>query len=105
MEESLRALAVEHHDFKESIISAVPYNSPPRFASYLSDTDNDEYLDAYNDEFNSDDANTESNFYSAKPGLDCDFDNETLSETSNVYNTPDASFSALDNSLGQTKIR
>ena len=106
LEESLRALAVEHHDFKESIISTVPYNSPPRVASNLSDTDNEEYLDAYNDEFNSDD-NTESNFYSAKPGLDCQFDDDTrnFSEASNVFGTPDASFYSSDHAVVQIKFR
>ena len=50
LEELVRVTAQENADFEQSVLSSIPYHSPPNpiqtNANYASDTDADEYFDA-----------------------------------------------------------
>ncbi|KAI1290445.1 Oxysterol-binding protein-related protein 1 [Halotydeus destructor] len=50
LEEALSVLAREHHEMEQSMVSGVPYHSPPRPMSIYSRDSEDEYYDAFADE-------------------------------------------------------
>lgn len=86
LEEALHVLAREHHDLEKSVANSVPYyHSPPRSQSVcMSDTDVDEYFDAFDE---GDDSKSDDKTVTA--GSECSLATHTLTAE---YLTPQSSW-------------